>query len=311
MKTLPISIVCALCIGSTAPLMAATLGSDAVALSLSGNGTAITTIAGRGAGTVVNLTFEGGQPVGLDDLDYRPATGGLFGYDDETDTVYSIDLATGNATAEVSLAGATDTGRLGLDFNNRIDAARVVTVNEGNVVYNPNALPNPTLAPQTPLFYGMGDVNAGLDPTVDKNAYTNAVPNATATVQYVLDTGLDVLAILNNNAGNLTTVGSLFLNGLAFDAQGDGGFDILSFMEGDNTAYALFSANAQETLYTFSLTPDAQSRINLFEVAAIPQSYGALAGLTVLPAPIPLPASALLLLGGIGVLAGAARRRRA
>lgn len=310
MKLLPLLALSALGLPVAGAALAATFDANAVALSLSDDGRSITTIAGAGTGKVVALSFEGGLNISLDDIDYRPATGGVFGYDDETDTVYSIDVTTGVATAEVTSPGITNSGNLGFDFNNRIDAARVVNDNQQNVVYNPNAVPNPTLTGQTALFYKAGDPNFGRDPSVNMNAYTNAVANASTTVQYVIDTGLDVLAILNNNAGDLTTVGTLFLDGQAFDAMGDGGFDILSFAEGDNSAFALLFGNGGQALYTFDLAANASGRIDLFRVADIDPAAGLLAGLTVMPSAVPVPASAFMLLGGLGLLGAAARRRR-
>lgn len=310
MKLLSLLALSALGVTAATAASAATFSANAVALSLSKDGRAITTIAGSGTGNVLNLSFAGGALISLDDIDFRPATGGVFGYDDETDTVYSINLVTGFATAEVTSPGITNSGNVGFDFNNRIDAARVVNDNQQNVVYAPNAEP-PTLTAATPLFYQAGDVNAGKDPTINMNAYTNAVVAPTSTLQFVIDTGWDVLATLNNSAGNMSTVGSLFLDGSAFDAMGRGGFDILSFAEGDNTPYALLFGNGVQALYTFDVTADALGNINLFKVADLdPARFGLLSGLTVVPSAVPLPATALLLMGGLGLLGAAARRRR-
>jgi hypothetical protein len=305
----------ALALAATAaalPAQGAPIDSNATAWSLSGGGKTLVTIAGRGAGSAVDIDFGKGVKDQLVDIDYRPATGGLFGYSDRTDTVYSIDILTGKATAVVRAAGTTSTAKAGFDFNNVVDRARVVTTQEENAVFDPNVIP-PTLVRVTNLFYAAGDVNAGKNPNVFLNAYTNAVKGAATTVQFVIDTGLDVLATLANNAGTLTTVGKLMLDGKAFDAGDKGGFDILSFAEGDNSAFAILTRGNKQGLYSFSLTPDAAGNVNLSLVTDLSRSYkDGLTGFTVAPAPapVPLPASALLLGAGLGLAGVVARRRR-
>ena len=298
-------------VGATAA-GAATLGANATAFALGDEGATLVTVASAsGATSAVGLTFEGGARVTLDGIDYRPATGEIYGYDDATDAVYLINTVTGAATQVVQSRGITNDDDLDVDFNPTIDAARVVNGQNDNVVFAPNAVP-PTLTAFTDLGYAAGDAGEGENPNVVFNAYTNAVAGATMTTQYVIDSELDTLATLANNTGVLTTVGQLALNGAALDVTEDGGFDILSFMMGDNTPYALLTdAMGMQGIYSLPLMADAMGFINLTFVSAVTADYGILDGFTVAPAPVPLPAAGLLLVAGLGSLAVVRRRRAA
>ncbi|WP_246849266.1 DUF4394 domain-containing protein [Rubellimicrobium arenae] len=257
----------------------------------------------------VMLSTADGRDLALDDLSVRPSTGGLYGYSGTTDTYYLVDPMTGIATAQAMGPAVNEGAAAGFDFNNVIDAARLVTTNDDNFVFDPKVMPA-TVTQATDLFYVAGDVNEGVDPTIFSNAYTNAVPMATSNVQYVLDSGTDSLALLGNNAGTLTTVSQLYLNGSKVDFSSVGGFDILSMFEGDNTAYALLSIDGVQSLFSF-LLPGAGEKVALNFIGDVGTSFGSLQGFAVAsaPVPVPLPAAGLLLgaaLGGLAVL-----RRRA
>ncbi len=149
------------------------------------------------------------------------------------------------------------------------------------------------------------------------NAYTNAVPNASCTVQYSLDSDWDILGTLANTAGTLSTVGQLVFDGAMLDITEDGGFDILSFNDGDNTAFALLTVGAEQGLYEVPLMADADGAVNLTLVGFVPTETGALDGFAVAPsnavatAPIPVPGSLGLLGGVLGLAGDVASRRRA
>lgn len=295
-----------------APAMAATLGSNSVVYALGGEGRTLVTLAAPGQSMPAGIALDfGGPQLSLDAITWRPKTRQLYGYDNESDTVFLVDPMTGMTTAVATQAGLTGNDDLDVDFNNVIDAARIVTAEEENRVFFPNTTP-PGFISATDLFYGPGDANAGRNPNVVANAYTNAVPDAMTTMQFVIDSDWDIVATLANNAGTLSTVGALFLDGMAFDVTEDIGFDILSFSEGDNTAYALLTGRSggAQGIFEVPLMADALGRINLMPVMALDGQFGTLQSLAVAPAPVPVPAALPLMAAGLAALGLAARRRR-
>ncbi len=294
--------------GTAAAAMPVT--NDAFGLSLGDNGTTLVTMANLNAPgdlTGVPLT-AGGEQVALSALAFRPQTGQLYGYSDQEDTVYLVDRTTGTLTAQVTSPGATEVETVGFDFNNQLDAARLVTTSDKNFVFNPKVTPA-TLSRVTDLAYAMGDMFEGQDPNIIANAYTNAVPNASTTLQYALDSQQDALVTLANNAGTLDTVGLLFSDGVPLDFGTDGALDILSFSEGDNTAFALLSTVMGEGLYQIDLFANDGGMVNASLIGAVGMEFGELDGLAVIPSPIPVPASLGLLGLGVASLAGLRRRR--
>ena len=198
----------------------------------------------------------------LSAIAWRPMTGEIYGYG--AGHVYRIEPVSGSATRLVTLdpAPAMAEAPAGFDFNNRIDAARVVTGAGDNLVFDPKKSPE-TLTRFTDLFYGEGDANAGRTPQVFANGYTNAVPNAQTTVQYVIDAATGSLATLANNEGRLSTVGRLTLDGRPLALMPMGDIDIVSAQEGDNRAFALLTTASGTALYRLPLAADAQGRVVL------------------------------------------------
>lgn len=263
----------------------------------------------------VDLRDADGASLTIDDIDYRPATGEVFGYSDATDTVYRIDVDSGVATAVASRPGATAVPTNGFDFNNVIDAARIVNTQEANLVFRPNASPVDVIGAEagvTPLAYKAGDPNEGRDPSIFANAYTNAIPMAPSTVQFALDSQWDILATLDNNAGTLNTVGAVMAGGMALDFTENGGFDILSSAEGENLAYALLAGAQGVGLYEIALAADAMGMVDARLIGRFGDEFGVLDGLTVYDdgvAPAPVPPSAGLLLLALGGAAALRRKR--
>lgn len=193
---------------------------------------------------------------------WRPMTGEIYGYG--VGRIYRIEPTSGTATLLVALdpAPAMADAPAGFDFNNRIDAARVVTAAGDNLVFDPKNSPE-TLTRFTDLFYAEGDANVGRTPQVFASGYTNAVPNAQTTLQYVIDAATGSLATLANNEGRLATVGRLTLDGMPLTLLPEGELDIVSAQEGDNRAFALLTTAAGAALYRVPLEADAQGRVAL------------------------------------------------
>ncbi len=239
-----------------------------------------------------------GANVFLDAIDFRPATGELFGYLDSADAYYTVNLNTAALTLNSAVAGAgatTNTFQLGMDWNPTIDRLRVITDSTQNIVYNPNT---GTAAAFTNLFYGPGDPNEQNNALIIDNAYTQSFNGSTSTQQYAIDYGLDVLVTVANNAGTLGTVGPL-----GVDTDTLTGFDVFTNGAGIDTAYAIFTPlNGTPSFYTINLGTGAASLVGA--VGAPGLQLGNVYSLAVIPAPgiVSALASGLFLFG--------ARRRR-
>ena len=183
----------------------------------------------------------------LVDIDFRPATGALYGLS-ASGSVYTIDTATGVATAAAALtADPTDTTApytalagttFGIDFNPVPDRLRVVTdagqnlrINVGNgITITDGALTRP--------------------PQAVAAAYTNSFRASTATQLFVIDgnsAGLSLQAPPND--GVLKSVNALGVNltnasAIGFDiAGGANGFALAALVTDGATQSSLYRVN--------------------------------------------------------------------
>ena len=187
----------------------------------------------------------------LQGIDFRPATGKLYGVTD-TDKIYIINPNTGAATFVQTLSTSFDGGfQSGFDFNPVPDRLRIVGSNDQNLRTN---VETGEVAVDKPLTYATTDSNAGKNPNITAAAYANNRAGVTSTQLFVIDYDLDVLVLQNPpNDGTLNTVGSLGVNFSPI-----GGFDIFTDAQGTNTAFAVSGAN----LYTINLSTGAATKVS-------------------------------------------------
>lgn len=199
----------------------------------------------------------------LDAIAYRPVTGDLLGFSREG-MIYRIDAMTGEMT-DLGASFADDAMIEGVavafDFNNKIDAVRAVGSDGANLVYFPSNFGDEranSVRRFTDTFYAEGDANAGTEPLIFANAYTNAIADAKAgsTFQYALDARTNALVSLANNAGELKTVGPVMIDGATADLVTAGGFDIVSPEEGTDMAYAVLQMDGADTSGLYSINLD-------------------------------------------------------
>jgi hypothetical protein len=179
-----------------------------------------------------------GLPAGvtLRGIDFRPATGDLYGVGSDS-VVYRVNPRTAIAVAEgPAFAPALRGTVFGVDFNPVVDKIRVVSDARQNLRLNVD---------EGTVLSADADLNPGM-PRVVGAAYLNSSFNATrpaATTLYVVDSANDMLFKQDPpNAGTLTDG-----KRLGIDVRDDAGFDIAG---ADNTGYLATKWRNGSALYT-------------------------------------------------------------
>lgn len=223
-------------------------------------------------------------------LDLRPATGELYGLGSFS-TVYRLDAATGVATrVGPAFSPALSGTSFGFDFNPTVDRIREVSNADQNLRLHP--VTGGLAMMDGDLRYAAADPNFGADPNIVHAAYTSNFAGATSTRLYVVDSGLDILALQSPpNDGVLNTVGAL-----GTDVTELGGFDISG---GTGVAYMTIrdAQLARSTFWTVDLVTGQATMVGEVGGGAI------ITAMAVVPGPgVPALAAA-----GLGLMA---RRRR-
>jgi Domain of unknown function (DUF4394) len=229
----------------------------------------------------VLVCFEANQPRGADvigrirglqtdtklvGIDFRPATGSLYGLGD-AGGVYVINAANARANLRARLNVALEGTRFGVDFNPTVDRLRIVSNTGQNL--RANVDDGTTLEDGDLNYLGPPPVNPALGVTAV--AYTNndASPN-TATTLFDIDTSLDQVAIqAPPNAGVLNPTGKLMA-----DAPNNVGFDIYSTVvsngwTANNKAFASFGGPRGGTFYTVSVLTGRVTAVGRFALPVV------------------------------------------
>jgi hypothetical protein len=199
-------------------------------------------------------------------IDYRPATGDLYGLGD-AGGVYIVDPSSAEASLRARLNVALQGTQFGVDFNPTVDRLRIVSDAGQNLRAN---VVDGTTTVDAPLNYlGPPPVSPALG--VTGVAYTNndADPN-TATTLFDIDTSLDQIAVqAPPNAGTLNPTGKLLV-----DASSPVGFDIYSWLDStgttvDNDAFASLTTSSGSAFYSIDALTGRASRVGSFRVQVL------------------------------------------
>ena len=195
-------------------------------------------------------------------MDMRPADRRLYalGYNDSSSySLYTIDTATGAATAinatpgTIALGGAGS--RIGFDFNPTVDRIRVSSSNTANFRMNPND--GAVAATDGNFKFITSDVNAGRPARVGAVAYTRSFAGTTSTMLYALDDSLGAILLVDtpNSGASRTLLPAAFLPNSA-DATTDIDFYYDSTASVDRGFLALNTgSSSNDSLWSF--TPSA------------------------------------------------------
>ncbi|REK09405.1 MAG: DUF4394 domain-containing protein [Planctomycetota bacterium] len=262
-----------------------------------------------------NLTGLGGAE--LIGIDFRPATGELYGFS-TGNQFYKINPATGSTSTLGSSIFMIDVVKA-FDFDPVNDQIRLVTNLGKNFRINPN---DATLISNDSLLnYAGGDPNAGVVPQVVHAAYTNSFPGASTTTLFNLEAVADALTMQTpENDGTLNTVGSLGValgTLLAVNGMDISGTTGTGYVVGKAAVGPGLVAN---TLYTVdlnsgALSPVAPVQMQGFSINTFDKpkhdDFGTLVDVAAVPG-VPEPSTFVLAgFGGLGLVALAWRRRRA
>lgn len=196
---------------------------------------------------------SGEQIVGLD---FRPAKGILYAISNQS-RLLTVNTANGQLTSVGTLNPMISGTSFGFDFNPTVDRIRLVSNTGQNLRLHPDL---------GTVVATDGNLNPGT-PFVNGAAYTNNVSMATSTLLYVIDSETNQLFTqVPPNAGGLVAVGSL-----GVDVTSENGFDIGG---NSNQAFALFTVNGVNGVYSINLTSGAATKVADFPVSVTAMAVG-------------------------------------
>lgn len=200
-------------------------------------------------------------------IDFRPANGLLYGISADGSRLFTINPANASATLVSNLSPAFGGGNAALlDFNPVVDAIRLIGRNDQNFAIVKNAAGVlATAVPQTNVAYAAGDVNAGRNPSVVGGSYTNNINGATTTLFYAMDSDTNKIVTIANKVngssatggGQLQTVGTLFVNGVAADFAQTADMDIVTIQALGNLSVGIgLNGNSLFALFVIQIDPN-------------------------------------------------------
>lgn len=232
-------------------------------------------------------------------IDFRPATGGLYGLG-SFGNLYTLNTLTGQATLVAALTDSLTGNPLslsgvefGFDFNPTVDRIRVTSDLDQNLRINP----------LTGVTVIDGSLNGSTNPNIVASAYTNNDNDpATGTTLYNIDSATDMLTIQTPpNNGTQVNVGSLGL-----DVTALAGMDI--YTQGTtNTAFAALQIAGTQGSSFFNVNLTTGSLTALGGIGNS-QSRDSLAIRDIAVTPVPEPATMAVL--GLGAAALLRRRKK-
>jgi Domain of unknown function (DUF4394) len=212
--------------------------------------------------TISNLV-GGDQIIGMDT---RPRDGQIYALSNNS-RLYTINPANAVATlvSTVAPTGGVGTSSL-VDFNPVVDAIRVIGDNDQNfaIVNGANGILN-TVAQQTSVAYAALDTGQGANPRLVGGAYTNNFNGAATTLFYALDADRDKVVTIANLAngssatggGQLKTVGTLFVNGVAADFNPTADFDMVTIRAAGNLTVGVgLNGTSLFTVFLIQVNPN-------------------------------------------------------
>jgi hypothetical protein len=206
--------------------------------------------------TIGSISGLSGGDTKLVGIDFRPATGALYGLGD-AGGVYTLDVTNAQATFKAQLSVALSGTSFGVDFNPTVDRLRIISDNGQNLRAN---VDDGSTIVDLPLN------NAGVTALgVTGAAYTNNDLDAnTATTLFDIDTSLDQVSIqAPPQNGSLNPSGKLLV-----DVGASVGFDIYSRLSQGRSmaalAFASLSVGGRAGFFTINLLSGEATLRNWF-----------------------------------------------
>ncbi len=157
-------------LASAAMLASALSAHSAEIYSIANDGRTLIRFNSATPGVVTTVGNFSGDTITMSGMDFRPADGALYGFNQATSGIYRIDTGTGATSLVSTSTTAIAAPAMGTDFNPVPDRLRVVSTGDQNLRIN---VATGAATVDGTLAYAAGDANAGANPNIIDAAYTN------------------------------------------------------------------------------------------------------------------------------------------